>query len=125
MIHHSDNMVIPQEIIWCYNLGIGSSLYLLSVAGYRDPAYIPRIFREDGCLMLLSPLFVIIPALLWPLVLIGLAATYLWELFAKSETYCGMSFKRKERQLGPDLELGNITNGERTNALPHTVESGV
>lgn len=89
-----------------------------------DQPWVPAVARRDACAMLFFPVFFLLPAILWPLVVAGwilvLIVSGLWLTLGSATSCCGIPLPRKEQAEGGggedatprDLEMGDVAGGE-------------
>lgn len=89
-----------------------------------DKPWVPAVTRRDACAMPFFPVFYLLPAILWPLVVafavLVLAVSGLRMTLGSATSCCGIPLPRKEREEGAggggeearDLEMGAVADGE-------------
>lgn len=96
-----------------------------------DQPWVPGITRRDACAMPFFPIFFLLPAILWPLVLafgiLVLAIAGLWMTLGSATSCCGIPIPRSKKQAEGDggdaetprdLEMGAVADGEDRRAAP-------
>lgn len=90
-----------------------------------DKPWVPAITRRDAAAMPFFPVFLLLPAILWPLLVAGcilvLILSGLWLTLGSATSCCGipLSGKKEAKASGDsdsdttrDLELGDVADGE-------------
>lgn len=101
-----------------------------------DQRWVPAVTRRDACAMPFFPVFFLLPALLWPLVVAGwiliLVVSGLWLTLGSATSCCGIPLPRKKQAEGGggedgtprDLEMGDVAGGEDGDAPGVDGEAG-
>lgn len=88
-----------------------------------DLPWVPAVTRRDAAAMPFFPVFLLLPAILWPLVVAGfvlvLAVSGLCVTLGSATSCCGIPLPRKKEaesggssETAPDLEMGAVAVGE-------------
>lgn len=88
-----------------------------------DQPWVPAITRRDAAAMPFFPVFLLLPAILWPLVVafsvLVLIVSGLWLTLGSATSCCGIPLPRKKEaeagadgETAPDLEMGAVADGE-------------
>lgn len=89
-----------------------------------DKPWVPAVTRRDACAMPFFPVFYLLPAILWPLVVafavLVLIVSGLWVTLGSATSCCGIPLpgnKQAESDSGDDdeardLEMGAVADGE-------------
>lgn len=115
-----------------YVVGFLIATYLILLGAYDsetkaskwDKPWVPAVTRRDACAMPFFPVFYLLPAILWPLVvafsILVLIASGLWMTLGSATSCCGIPLPRKKQAEGAsgggeearDLEMGAVADGE-------------
>lgn len=95
-----------------------------------DQPWVPGITRRDACAMPFFPVFFLLPAILWPLVLAGwilvLIASGLWMTLGSATSCCGIPLPHSRKQAEGDggdggaprdLEMGAVESEGATGGV--------
>lgn len=130
--HHSDVPWVPLLVVYIVGFVIAT---LILFARAHEPEtkstrwsqpWVPAVTRRDACAMPLFPVFFLLPAILWPLVLawcvLVLVGTGLWLTLGTATTCCGIPIPRRLKteddgdgdggEEQRDLEMGEVEGGE-------------
>lgn len=89
-----------------------------------DLPWVPAVTRRDAAAMPFFPVFLLLPAILWPLVVAGfvlvLVVSGLCVTLGSATSCCGIPLPRKKEaesggdssETAPDLEMGTVAGGE-------------
>lgn len=88
-----------------------------------DQPWVPAVTRRDAAAMPFFPVFLLLPAILWPLVVafsvLVLIVSGLWLTLGSATSCCGIPLPRKkgaeagaDGEAAPDLEMGAVADGE-------------
>lgn len=123
-------------LVIVYVVGFLIATYLILVGAHEsdsetkassskwDKPWVPAVTRRDACAMPFFPVFYLLPAILWPLVVafavLVLAVSGLRMTLGSATSCCGIPLPRKEREEGAggggeearDLEMGAVGDGE-------------
>lgn len=112
---NTSHMPLEQGFAFLFGVCYGSGSLVAIFIFWVKPVFaarLPRVFNEDGCLIFLRPvLFIILPGMLWPLALLGLAVWKClntpmhrgWKGVTEATSCCGVK-RRGERDR--DIEMG-------------------
>lgn len=99
-----------------------------------DLPWVPAVTRRDAAAMPFFPVFLLLPAILWPLVVaffvLVLIVSGLWLTLGSATSCCGIPLPNKkqaeasETEAVPDLEMGAVAGGEGGDAPGGGGESG-
>lgn len=88
--------------------------------------WVPAVTRRDAAAMPFFPVFLLLPAILWPLIVaafvLALILSGLWVTLSSATSCCGIPLPNmKEGEAGegetaPDLEMGAVAGGEEGGA---------
>lgn len=92
-----------------------------------DLPWVPAVTRRDAAAMPFFPVFLLLPAILWPLVVAGfvlvLVVSGLCVTLGSATSCCGIPLPRKKEaesggssDTAPDLEMGAVAGGEEGGA---------
>lgn len=89
-----------------------------------DKPWVPAVTRRDACAMPFFPVFYLLPAILWPLVVafavLVLIVSGLWVTLGSATSCCGIPLSRNKQdddgdgggEEARDLEMGVVADGE-------------
>lgn len=124
-------------LVVVYLVGFLIATFLILLGAYDsetkaskwDKPWIPAVTRRDACAMPFFPVFYLLPAILWPLIvafsILVLIASGLWMTLGSATSCCGIPLPRKKQDEGAsggggegarDLEMGAVVNGEDVGA---------
>lgn len=123
-------------LVVVYLVGFLIATYLILLGAYDsemkaskwDKPWVPAVTRRDACAMPFFPVFYLLPAILWPLVvafsILVLIASGLWMTLGSATSCCGIPLPRKKQAEGAsvggeearDLEMGAVADGDGEDA---------
>lgn len=112
-------------IISIYIVGIVFGLIWIFTREYdrHGPPWVPSIFQTEACCVLLEPLVLIWPALLWPVFLIALLMYWTVEKAMRATTCCGREMRRHKRRYRWELENRRLSAFDNIELRSVTTES--
>lgn len=119
-------------LVVVYLVGFLIATFLILLGAYDsetqaskwDKPWVPAVTRRDACAMPFFPVFYLLPAILWPLIVafsvLVLIASGLWMTLGSATSCCGIPLPRKKQAEGSsggseearDLEMGAVADGE-------------
>ncbi|KAG6366114.1 hypothetical protein INS49_000290 [Diaporthe citri] len=127
-------MAFPSTaLVIVYVVGFLIAAFLILLGAYDsetkaskwDKPWVPAVTRRDACAMPFFPVFYLLPAILWPLVVafavLVLIVSGLWMTLGSATSCCGIPLPGKKEDEGAgggggeearDLEMGAVADGE-------------
>ncbi|KAK7721286.1 hypothetical protein SLS64_001582 [Diaporthe eres] len=123
-------------LVVVYLVGFLIATFLILLGAYDaetkaskwDKPWVPAVTRRDACAMPFFPVFYLLPAILWPLIvafsILVLIASGLWMTLGSATSCCGIPLPRRNQHSGTsgsseearDLEMGAVADGEDVGA---------
>lgn len=116
---HSRLWVVWVALLVCiYVVGVIFGIIWICSRDYLSydkhrPPWIPSFCEEEVCCVLLEPIAILWPALLWPLFLLLLTGYFVLDKLLHATTCCGRELSRSKRQKRRANSLGSIELASR------------